>query len=316
MLVLNKISKTFGRKVVAEQVDLSVGAGRILAILGPSGCGKSTLLNMMAGLVLPNQGEVWLDERNITRLPPEQRHIAFMFQDYALLPHLNVWQNVAFGLRMRGVAKTAAREQAEAMLHEVGLTGESERKIERLSGGEQQRVALARALVVQPRLLLLDEPFSSLDTGLRHALRDLTARQIRQQAIPAVLVTHDPAEALLMADEIALMQAGRVIQQGKPNDLLLRPLSAWAANLMGCINVRDNVYIPPTAICLDAPQGVGCVVQQQYSLPDGQRIILQHPQWGELSVSVPQAQLHQWAAGQSIKVAVDAAQIISFKGEN
>ncbi len=314
MLVLNQIQKTFAHKIVAHHIDLSVQQGNILAILGPSGCGKSTLLNMIAGLVTPDSGEIWLNGQAITTLPPEKRQIALMFQDYALLPHLNVWQNVAFGLKMRGIAPSVARQQAEAMLAKLGLAAESERKIEHLSGGEQQRVALARALVVQPHLLLLDEPFSSLDTGLRHALRDLTAEQIRQQAIPALLVTHDPEEALLMADQIALMHEGKIIQHGSTDTLLNRPVSAWAARLLGCINVYDDYYIPPAAIQLDKTQGTACPLLQIQRLPEINRIVFHHPRWGILSTHVSETTFAHFNIGTSIHIHINEQLMIQFTG--
>ena len=214
MLALKHIRKAFAGKTVADNISLSVADGKLLAVLGPSGCGKSTLLNIAAGLVAADSGEVWIGGENRSRMPPERRRVALMFQDYALLPHLNVWQNVAFGLKMQGVDKHEARRRAEAALAEVGLAAELGRRIDALSGGEQQRVALARALAVQPQLLLLDEPFSSLDTGLRRQLREQTLAQIRRQHIPAVLVTHDPEEALALADHLALMQGGRIVQYG------------------------------------------------------------------------------------------------------
>ena len=186
MLELIGIYKAFGSKTVADNISLSVADGKLLAVLGPSGCGKSTLLNIAAGLVAADSGEVWIGGENRSRMPPERRRVALMFQDYALLPHLNVWQNVAFGLKMQGVGKQEARRRAEAALAEVGLAAELGRRTDALSGGEQQRVALARALVVQPQLLLLDEPFSSLDTGLRRQLREQALAQIRRQNIPAV----------------------------------------------------------------------------------------------------------------------------------
>ena len=315
MLILKKISKHFGNKTVAQNINLSVEQGNILAILGHSGCGKSTLLNMIAGLISPDSGEIWLNQHIITSLPPEKRQIALMFQDYALLPHLNVWQNVTFGLKMRGVATTTARQQAETMLAQLGLAQESERKIDSLSGGEQQRVALARALVVKPQVLLLDEPFSSLDTGLRHALRDLTVEQIRQQALPTLLVTHSPEEALLMADQIALMQAGKIVQHGTADAVLNRPVSAWAARLLGCTNVYDDYYIPSAAIQLNKQHGIACPIQHIQHLPEANRIIFQHPQWGTLSLNVATHTLSDYNIGTSIHVHIDEQPIIWFTRE-
>ena len=254
MLELQNIRKQFNGKTVADGISLQVARGSLLAILGRSGCGKSTLLNIAAGLTAPDGGRVLLDGTDITALPPEKRRISLMFQDYALLPHLSVLQNTAFGLKMRGTAKRQAEEAAEAMLEQVGLSGEGHRRPDTLSGGEQQRVALARALAAEPKLLLLDEPFSSLDTGLRNSLRNLTRAQAGRLNIPAVLVTHDPEEAFLMADRIALMADGRIIQEGSPDELGAHPNSAAAAKLLGCRNVSDTFYLPPDALFPD-PDG-------------------------------------------------------------
>ena len=176
MLQLKNIDKSFGTKQVAQNISLSVEGGGVLAVLGKSGCGKSTLLKIIAGLTPADGGEVWLNGRDITLMPSEKRNISLMFQDYALFPHLNAWQNAAFGLKMRKVPRKEAEQRARQALDEVGLGGEAERSVDGLSGGEQQRLALARALVTQPDLLLLDEAFSSLDTHLRRHLRDQTGR--------------------------------------------------------------------------------------------------------------------------------------------
>ena len=167
---------------------------------------------------------------------------------------------------------------------------------------------------MQPHLLLLDEPFSSLDTGLRHALRDLTAEQIRQQAIPALLVTHDPEEALLMADQIALMHEGKIIQHGSTDTLLNRPVSAWAARLLGCINVYDDYYIPPAAIQLDKTQGIACPLLQIQRLPEINRIVFHHPQWGTLSTHVSETAFAHYNIGASIDIHINEQLIIHFTG--
>ena len=170
MLEIRRLDKRFADKTVADGIDLRVDAGCLTAVLGASGSGKSTLLNMVAGLLPPDGGEIVLGGTLLNPLPPQKREVAMMFQDFALLPHLNVWQNVAFGLRMRGEGKHVAQEKAERFLAQVGLQDAANRRIDALSGGEKQRVALARALVGAPKVLLLDEPFSSLDTGLRGQL--------------------------------------------------------------------------------------------------------------------------------------------------
>ncbi|UOO81978.1 ABC transporter ATP-binding protein [Uruburuella testudinis] len=314
MLELKHIHKTFGAKTVADDISLTVADGSLTAILGPSGCGKSTLLNIAAGLVPPDSGEVWIGGENRTDTAAEKRQVALMFQDYALLPHLNVWQNVAFGLKMRGTGAAEARRRAETALAAVGLAAESGRRVDALSGGEQQRVALARALVVQPQLLLLDEPFSSLDTGLRQQLRGQTLAQVRAQNIPAVLVTHDPEEAFALADHLMLMQGGRMVQYGAPDALLQRPADAWAARLMGAINVEDARYIPQQALQFAHPQGQASRVVQSLALPDACRLRVLHPQHGEITLNLGwnEAAGRDIGAGSIWPVRVDEAQIVYF----
>jgi len=204
MLELKSICKTFhdpagGDWLLADDLSLTVRAGETVAILGPSGTGKSTLLKMVAGLEPLDAGSVWFAGENITTQPPERRGFALMFQDFALFPHLDVVDNVAFGLVEQRVRRREARQRALDMLGLFGLTAHAGQKVWKLSGGEQQRVALARALITQPRLLLLDEPFSALDAELRGGLRDEFSQRIRDADIPALLVTHDETEARAMA---------------------------------------------------------------------------------------------------------------------
>ena len=314
MLEWKHIHKRFGSKTVAHDISLSVADGRLLAILGPSGCGKSTLLNIAAGLVAPDAGEVWIGGENRTATAPERRRVALMFQDYALLPHLNVWQNVAFGLKMQGVGKQEAQSRAEAALAAVGLAAESRRRVDALSGGEQQRVAVARALVVQPQALLLDEPFSSLDSGLRQQLRTQTLAQIRAQNIPAVMVTHDPEEAFALADHLALMQGGRIVQYGTPDEILQRPADAWAARLIGAPNTDGQRYIPQQALQLGHPQGEPSRLTAVFRQPEYCRLTLMHPQHGELQLNLGwgKAAVLDLQEGGEWPLWVDEAQIVRF----
>ncbi|MDO5058555.1 MAG: ABC transporter ATP-binding protein, partial [Neisseria sp.] len=294
MLELAHIHKRFGRKTVARDISLTVANGRLTAVLGRSGCGKSTLLNIAAGLVQPESGSVIINGRDVGRLPPEKRRVSLMFQDYALFPHLNVWQNTAFALTLRGMPSEKARRTAETLLAEVGLEGQGGRRVESLSGGEQQRVALARALAAKPELLLLDEPFSSLDTGLRRSLRALTLAQIRRQNIPAVLVTHDPEEAFLMADHIALMSDGAIIQHGTPSEIARQPASAQAARLLALSNVSDTRYLPQAALSI-AANGTLCPVVQREILPEHSRFTVQHSEYGEMVLDLNAAQAAEYA---------------------
>jgi len=312
MLQLKNINKRFGSKTVAQDINLNVEAGEILAVLGRSGCGKSTLLKTIVGLVRPDSGEVWLNGDNITDMPSEKRNISLMFQDYALLPHLTALDNVGFGLKMRRLPKAEIEEQSMQALRDIGLEHEAQRKPESLSGGEQQRLALARALITRPSLLLLDEAFSSLDTHLRHHLRTLTAERIRNQNIPAILVTHSAEEACTMADTIAIMHEGRILQHGTPETLIRRPVNAQAALLLGLANTGDTRYIPQHAIRFD-PNGTAVRISEAIPLAEGIRLTLTHPQYGDL-IWYPHADhdTDKPQTGQEISISVDENQIVWF----
>ena len=312
MLQLKNINKRFGSKTVAQDINLNVEAGEILAVLGRSGCGKSTLLKTIVGLVRPDSGEVWLNGDNITDMPSEKRNISLMFQDYALLPHLSALDNVGFGLKMRRLPKAEIEEQSMQALRDIGLEHEAQRKPESLSGGEQQRLALARALITRPSLLLLDEAFSSLDTHLRHHLRTLTAERIRSQNIPAILVTHSAEEACTMADTIAIMHEGRILQHGTPETLIRRPVNAQAALLLGLANTGDTRYIPQHAIRFD-PNGTAVRISETIPLAEGTRLTLTHPQYGDL-IWYPHADhdTDKPQTGQEIRISVDESQIVWF----
>jgi ABC-type Fe3+/spermidine/putrescine transport system ATPase subunit len=210
MLELRHISQNYGQLPLLQDIDLQVSAGEMVALLGPSGSGKSTLLAIVAGLQKPLAGQVVFDGQDITAWPPERRRFALMFQDFALFPHLNVQDNVAFGLVEQKLPKAQARDQAVEMLEVFGLAAHAHKKVWQLSGGEQQRVALARALITNPRALLLDEPFSALDADLRASLRDEFRARIESAAIPTLLVTHDVSEARAMASRAVRLVSGRL----------------------------------------------------------------------------------------------------------
>ncbi len=210
MLELRHISQNYGERALLQDINLSVAPGEIVALLGPSGSGKSTLLAIVAGLQSPLSGSVWFEGQDITQLPPEQRRFALMFQDFALFPHLNVLDNVAFGLIEQRMNKSRARALALEMLALFGLADHARHRVWHLSGGEQQRVALARALITQPRALLLDEPFSALDADLRTSLRDEFKDRIHAAGVPTLLVTHDEQEARAMAARAVRLSDGRL----------------------------------------------------------------------------------------------------------
>jgi ABC-type Fe3+/spermidine/putrescine transport system ATPase subunit len=210
MLELRSLSKQWDHRPLLASVSLGVAAGETVALLGASGSGKSTLLKVVAGLEAPESGSVWFDGVDITALPPERRGFALMFQDFALFPHLNVQDNVAFGLVEQGVRKPQARAQAQQMLQRFGLGEHATARVWTLSGGEQQRVALARALITRPRALLLDEPFSALDSTLRDQLRAEFRERIREAGMTAILVTHDEQEARTMAQHAWGLREGQL----------------------------------------------------------------------------------------------------------
>lgn len=210
MLELKNISKRYENRFLADQLNLSVSRGEIVALLGASGAGKSTLLKIVAGLEQADSGKVFFDQRDITQLPPEKRHFALMFQDFALFPHLNVLDNVAFGLIEQKISKKSGREQALAMLERFNLTTHAFDKVTTLSGGEQQRVALARALITQPKVLLLDEPFSALDAELRQSLREEFKQHLTHMGISTLMVTHDELEARAMASRGIRLAEGKL----------------------------------------------------------------------------------------------------------
>ncbi|MEM6729155.1 MAG: ABC transporter ATP-binding protein [Pseudomonadota bacterium] len=235
-LELEKLTRSFAARTAIEDVSLTVEAGQVTCLLGPSGCGKSTTLRIVAGVEREDAGEVRLDGAPLTGLPPEAREVGLMFQDFALFPHLRVAENVAFGLRDRREGRARAAE----LLERVGLASFARAYPHELSGGEQQRVALARALAPRPRVMLMDEPFSGLDERLRDDVRDETLTLLREEGTAVLLVTHDPSEALRMADEIALMRAGRVVQKGAPRDVYARPIDRQAAAFFSDINVLSG----------------------------------------------------------------------------
>ncbi|HXJ84847.1 MAG TPA: ABC transporter ATP-binding protein [Candidatus Methylomirabilis sp.] len=241
-LVLRHISKHYGELAAVAGVSLSVPRGQFLTLLGPSGSGKTTLLMVIAGFVEPTAGDVLLDDRPITSVPPERRNFGMVFQGYALFPHLTVLDNVAFPLRVRGIAKTEIAERVRAALDLVRLAPLAERLPRQLSGGQQQRVALARALVFAPHVLLLDEPLSALDKKLRAELQWELKALHRRVGTTFIYVTHDQDEALSMSDQIAIIREGRLIQIGPPRSLYERPRTRFVADFLGKSNfVRGRV---------------------------------------------------------------------------
>ena len=232
-IIIKNIQKSFGKGKVLENIDFEVDDGKVVSLLGPSGCGKTTTLKVIAGLLQPDEGTVFIGDQNITKLPPEKRGTVIVFQDHLLFPHLNVEQNIGFGLKMAKHPKKEIKDRVEEMLDLVKLKGTNHKYPHELSGGQQQRIALARALAVYPKVLLLDEPFSNLDPRLRQEIRELTFEIQRNLGMTTILVTHDKEEALMSSDKIAFMQDGKIRQFGTPEELYQRPNSIEVAHFLG-----------------------------------------------------------------------------------
>ncbi len=253
-LVLSGLSKALGGQTIIDGLDLEVRAGELVCLLGPSGCGKTTTLRMIGGFIQPDEGRITIAGQDCTRMPPERRPTAMMFQNYALWPHMSVFNNIAFGLRLRKLPKSEIRERVEQTLSLVNLTHHLHSAPAQISGGEQQRVALARALVLEPQVLLLDEPLSNLDAKLRVRVRE-DIREIQQRVgITTVLVTHDQDEALSISDRIAVMRAGVIEQYTDPGEIYREPSTRYVAEFVGTMNFlrgtadSDGIVLTPSGV--------------------------------------------------------------------
>ena len=236
-LSLNDISRTFGTTRAVAGVSLDVNQGEFFGLLGPSGCGKTTTLRMIAGLEKPDSGSILFQDKDITNLPPERRGFGMVFQNYALFPHLNVFENVAFGLRARHKTKAEMSERVNSALELVQLPGYGKRAVDELSGGQQQRVAIARAIAIEPALLLFDEPLSNLDVSLREETRSELRELVTRLGLTAVYVTHDQEEAFALCDRISVMVGGKLMQTGRPRELYEQPAEISVASFLG----RNNL---------------------------------------------------------------------------
>ncbi|WP_425040662.1 ABC transporter ATP-binding protein [Primorskyibacter sp. S187A] len=234
---LTDLTLSYGQTVAVPRLNLDIREGELIALLGPSGCGKTTTMRAIAGLLAPTAGRIEIDGADMTRVPANKRGIGLVFQSYALFPHLSAFENVAFGLRLRKLPDAQVRAKTEAGMATVGLTGFESRKPAEMSGGQQQRLALARSLVMEPKVLLLDEPLSNLDARLRLEMRNELQRVQKETGITMVFVTHDQSEALALADRIVLMKDGEIEQLGTASELYAEPATAFAAEFMGFENI-------------------------------------------------------------------------------
>lgn len=272
---LEGLTKRFRGLPAVQDLWLEIQCGDRLALLGPSGCGKSTTLQLMAGLLAPDSGQMVLDGRSLNGVPPERREMALVLQKGLLFPHLSVGENVAFGLKLRGVNRAEREAQSLAMLAQVQLSGFENRRPAELSGGQAQRVALARSLVIRPKLLLLDEPLSALDANLRGDMQELILRLQADTGVTLLIVTHDQREAVVMADRIALMFDGCLRQVDTPEALYQRPSDAAGARFLGGVNFFDAVGD-----------------RQRLRLPGGDLLTTDHPQQGAVQVTIRPERIH------------------------
>ncbi|EJN01806.1 ABC transporter ATP-binding protein [Herbaspirillum sp. YR522] len=275
-LTLQQLALGYGNsKTAVEALDLEVRQGELISLLGPSGCGKTTTMRAIAGLIELRAGRITLDGRDISRVPPNKRNIGLVFQSYALFPHLNVFDNVAFGLRLRRVPAPELRSRVAKVIDAVGLSGFEDRLPAQMSGGQQQRVALARAIVIEPKLLLLDEPLSNLDAKLRVQMRAELRRIQRELGITMLYVTHDQEEALAMSDRIVVMNGGRIEQLDTPETLYNAPRTRFVAHFMGFENLFDYrqgqlLGNGQALACAPLPAGTACAAWRPEQVDVGQ----------------------------------------------
>jgi ABC-type Fe3+/spermidine/putrescine transport system ATPase subunit len=245
-IVIEEITKKYDDHTVVDRVSLDVGDGELVVLLGSSGSGKSTILRMVAGLILPDEGRILLDERDITRLPPQKRGLGFVFQNYSIFPNMTIAENIEFGMKIRKVPPSRRRARSEHLLELVGLPGLGLRYSAQLSGGQQQRVALARALAYEPRVLLLDEPFGAVDAKTRTQLRRSLKNIVKEIGVTTMMVTHDQEEAFELADRLAVVNGGRIEHYGLPSDVYYNPATQFTADFVGDINFFEGHVVVST----------------------------------------------------------------------
>jgi sulfate transport system ATP-binding protein len=297
---VNAISKQFGDFTALGDVSLEVPEGSLMALLGPSGSGKSTLLRIIAGLETPDSGTVMIDGTDVSHMPPQKRGIGFVFQHYAAFTHMSVRENVAFGLRIRKRPRDEVRARVDELLALVGLTKWSEQRPSQLSGGQRQRMALARALAVQPRVLLLDEPFGALDATVRAELRAWLRRLHDEQGVTTVLVTHDQEEAMEVADRIAVMSAGAIEQVGSPREIYDRPATDFVMGFVGPVSKLGARLVRPHDVAIsveEQPDTIETMVRRVVHLGFEVRVELELPDGSEARAQLTRAQADELEIG-------------------
>ena len=303
-VTLEHVNKLFGERTVVNDVNLDIHAGEFFSLLGPSGCGKTTTLRMIGGFELPDSGRILIDGRDVTHDEPETRPLNTVFQSYALFPHLNVFDNVAFGLRFEkpgSVSKKSDKERVMEALELVALGSFSERRVPQLSGGEQQRVALARALVLEPSVLLLDEPLGALDAQLRARLQVELASLQRQIGITFIYVTHDQHEAFTMSDRIGVMREGKLIQVAPPREIYEKPATIDVANFVGAANLLPGRVVSTGVVEIS---GVKFAAPQSAPLGDG--MVMIRPERIHVGTGSQQAIIERVTfAGSSLRIALN-----------
>lgn len=284
-LEVKGISKSYNGKRVLNNASFSLDRGKILCILGPSGCGKTTILNSIGGFIKVDEGDIILDGENITSLNPEQRAVSTVFQSYGLFGHKTVIENVEYGLKFKKIPKSERRKKALDVLVAVGLNGYEKRHIGELSGGQQQRVALARSLVVNPRLILLDEPFSNLDENLKESMRQEIKRLVKHFNMTTILVTHDQEDAFTIADKVILMSEGNIVQDAHPTELYNKPNSIFSLDFIGRSNkLSSGEFVRPEKIRVVGKGGIqaritkvifkGAIIEYELTLATGEILTL------------------------------------------
>ena len=287
-VLIKEITKKYGSLKAIDRVSLSIEGGEFFTLLGPSGCGKTTLLRVIAGFAVPDGGEVYFEKQRIDPIPPHKRETGMVFQNYALFPHMNVFDNVAYGLRARKMGKEGIQSCVIEILRNVHLENLAHRFPNQLSGGQQQRVALARALVIQPKVLLMDEPLSNLDARLRVSMREEIRRIQKKLGITTVYVTHDQEEAMAISDRIAIFNAGQVQQIGTPSEIYFQPKSRFVAEFTGIsnlLNVTVSGYDRERSLIEAEINGEPIRIKGADTSPGNDLMILLRPEWIKIARS-------------------------------